>query len=296
MACLGSSLVGLSQPFSQLRHSQLALADLRVLLTCARVDAAPLAASLIEAGAHPLWAPTVRVAPLTDEALGVFDDSLMRLGEYDVIMFPDRHALDAVVSRGTTLADGDKQMFNLMLRASSVEVAAAGALSTQIATALDAPATIVPLQPTPDSMAASVQQLKPNARVLLPTADVHSEMPERSALTAALEASGAVVTQVAAYELTDVPPSEANEYVELRLLSLGDVDALLVGSAAEARSLCKVLQALSADVKALPLVAALGQDTATAARAAGLDVGVTVDDCAGFACCIDNGSDEHKDL
>ena len=122
--CGGAAALSMLSPFSMLRHSQLALADRRVLVTAPRIDAGPLAAALIQAGAHPLWRPTVRIAPLAEDAVGELDECIMRLSDYDVLLLSNRHALDAVVARGTALADGDSEVFRLMLRASAAEIAA----------------------------------------------------------------------------------------------------------------------------------------------------------------------------
>lgn len=283
--CGGAAALSMLSPFSMLRHSQLALADRRVLVTAPRIDAGPLAAALIEAGAHPLWRPTVRIAPLAEDAVGELDECIMRLSDYDVLLLSNRHALDAVVARGTALADGDSEVFRLMLRASAAEIAATGPLSTRVQATLGTPATVVPFDSTPEGMATALSQLRPEAAVLVPAPTARS--PELDALTAALEQSGASVTRTAAYELLEDVPSTSGAgggqpCVELGLLPAGQVDAICVGSAAEVRGLSNALVVAGFADVALPLVVAVGQEAADAAESAGLQIGVVVDERGGL--------------
>lgn len=132
------------QPFSLLSHSQLVLADRRILVTAPRIEAGPLAAALIEAGARPIWYPTVRISPLSDGDLELLDDSLMRLAEFDVILLPTRHAIDAVALRGTKLADGDASVLTTMMEASCIDIATFGALSRHMTRELGLTASVVP--------------------------------------------------------------------------------------------------------------------------------------------------------
>ncbi|KAL1521588.1 hypothetical protein AB1Y20_021247 [Prymnesium parvum] len=274
MAWLLSGCIALSSPFAQLRHSQLALADKRILITAPRVDAAPLVATLLEAGAHPLWCPTVRVEPLSDEEATDLDDALMRISEYDVLLLADRHALDAVAARGTALADGNKEVFTRMLRGAAVDVATAAALSNSVALGLGTPATVIPFDSSAEGMAHALALLRPNARVVLPTPHAAAPVPEVEALVAALESSGASVSQRPAYKLADVTRS-ALQSVEFGLLKGGGVDAVCVGSAQEVHGLCEALG--SATGQELPFLAVMGKEAVHAAERAGLSVGAEVD-------------------
>jgi len=76
-----------------LKDSLLPLAGKRVLVTSPRVDAAPLTAALVSAGARPLWWPLVEVAPLPEAELETLDDVIMRLPEHSAITLISRHAV-----------------------------------------------------------------------------------------------------------------------------------------------------------------------------------------------------------
>eukprot|EP00967_Tisochrysis_lutea_P021925 scaffold24967_cov26-Tisochrysis_lutea.AAC.1 len=86
-------LAALMVPTVQLGDSVLALAGQRLALTCARVHAAPLAATLVEAGGRPLWWPLVSAAPLREEQLSTLDELIMRLPEYSTVAFLCDHAV-----------------------------------------------------------------------------------------------------------------------------------------------------------------------------------------------------------
>ena len=148
-----------AQPFSLVRHSQLALADRRVLLTAPRVEVGPLSRALIEAGARPIWYPAVRISPLSENEAAGLDDALMRLTDYDVLLITTRHALDAIAQRGTMLGDGDASVLEMMLRASGVEVATIGSLATAVSRSLRSPATVVPYDTGASGMADLLEQV-----------------------------------------------------------------------------------------------------------------------------------------
>ena len=200
-ALLISSACAALVPFPIVRESQLPLSGKRVLVAAPRAVAAPLAAALIAAGARPLWSQCVVTEPLDEESLGKLDDALLRLTEYDLLLLLSRDAVDAIVQRGLLLSDSSEDVLRLMLRASDVEIAALGPAALHLSATLKLPAGAVPVDPTPDGLAAVLSALgtvRAGSRVLVPTyADTCAPEPPYCAYGLRAPASCALYVPVA---------------------------------------------------------------------------------------------------
>lgn len=82
------------------------------LLTSTGCDAGKLASVLVEAGARPVWMPTVRYMPLPEAGVGApsespglasLDVALLELKSFDVVAFASRNALYGFLERMETL-------------------------------------------------------------------------------------------------------------------------------------------------------------------------------------------------
>jgi hypothetical protein len=181
LGLLLSSACAALVPFPIVRESQLPLSGKRVLVAAPRAVAAPLAAALIAAGARPLWSQCIITEPLDEESLGQLDDALLRLTEYDLLLLLSRDAVDAVVQRGLLLSDSSEDVLRLMLRASNAEIAALGPAALHLSATLKLAAGAVPVDPTPDGLAAVLSALgtvQAGSRVLVPTyADTYAPEP-----------------------------------------------------------------------------------------------------------------------
>jgi len=256
-------------PLGPVRESALPLAGKRVLLLSSRVDAAPFASRLVEAGARPIWCPAVRVDPLDDYS--DLDDALMRLAEYDVLVTFSTQSIDAIAGRFLSLADGSLDVVRAMLEASNVEIGALGSDALHMRGALGVPATIVPIEPSARALASTLADLghvHPGARVLVASSQGCSpliEPPEGIAsFLAQLASSGAEVDRVPTHELrvTD----DASRSAELGLLTTSQIDAVIVTTLEEAAA--GVLGGEHWPLDKPPLVVALGDDAAEATREA----------------------------
>ena len=244
-------------PFPIVRESQLPLSGKRVLVAAPRAVAAPLAAALIAAGARPLWSQVVVTEPLDEASLGQLDDALLRLTEYDLLLLLSRDAVDAVVQRGLLLSDSSEDVLRLMLRASGVELAALGPAALHLSATLGLAAGAVPVDPTPDGLAALLSALgtvRAGSRVLVPTARMRAPLCDSPVVRACIErlrADGCEVELVEAYGQRVAKADELQVERNLLLHEAGTVDAVCLCSALDAQGLALVLGA-EAEAAAAP--------------------------------------------
>ena len=286
MALVALSLT-VPRPFPLVSHSQLPLSGRRVLVTAPRLEAAPLLEALVQAGARPQWRAAVDILPLAEADYAPFDEELMRLTDYQLLMLPTRHAVDAVTQRSQNL--GDASVLALMLRASSVEIATPGSLAAYVAEQLQTAPSIVPVDSSPRGFAEVLSQLDilvEGCRVLLPAPE--PVQPEHSALRKALEEQGAAVESVAAYraesELAETDSVESE--LELASLARGELDAVCLSSPQEARALCAAVRQCCPGAT-LPLVLAIGSDTENVVRELGIDGALVVDARGGIDAAVE---------
>ena len=221
------------------------LAGVRIVVTRPREHAGLLVRGLEEHGADAVVVPLIAIEPLPDDA------ELLRLvarGHHDWIVFTSANAVRAVAS----------QLPRMRARFAAVGPATAASLRE-----LGLEPAFVPDRFEAGEIARGLEPLQ-GARVLLP----QSEIAEPT-LADELRARGATVEVAEAYR-TVVREPGADELAALR-----GADAVLLASGSAARSLARLGEAGNA------LVVCIGPTTASAAREAGLRVGLVAEEATG---------------
>jgi uroporphyrinogen-III synthase len=264
------------------RDSALALGDKRILLTSPRTEAAPLASALLKAGGRPMWAPAVRIEPLTDPSS--LDDMLMRLAEYDVLVALCPHSIDSMAARWLSLSDGSTEVMQAMLMASKLEIAAIGTDALRFRREIGVPATVAPIEHSTRALAETLRglgHLGSGARLLVATGKIAPSGDGTSSPVS--DPPAAVASFLHAVDGADrmdthriVPTSRADLATEVDALASGAVDAVCVGSADELRSLLAACECnddgaggdtcSSWPTTSPPTLLTLGEETAAAAR------------------------------
>lgn len=234
-----------SAPMMEQRPTRmLPLADQRVLLTGHRSSSAPrLAARLAEKGARPLFMPTVTFEPCAESAFAPLDEALLRLPDYDVVCLPFSDAVRALRDRTAAFVGFDSKTAVQLL--AGVRIASTAGNAALVKELLGVSASVVPPDPSLSGLAAALEGLslaRSGAKVLclLPVYVGMAEPPAVSRFVAQLEATGAVVTRVAA--CIAAPPDLASVEVELGLLRAGSIDALVLSSGSEVEGLWRLLR------------------------------------------------------
>lgn len=243
----------------------------RVILTRAKEQSAEWVRVLESRGAEVLLLPAVRIAQ--PETWSLLDRELLRLHEFDWVLFTSRNAVRFVAERLGEL---------------SCALGSPGAPTTRVAAVGEATAEairkkgwhvdcVAPSQ-TGDSLAHELRESLAGRRVLLPRSDRADDR-----LPIALEQHKAKVREVVAY-LT-LAPESLDPAISDRLRS-GDVDWVVFASPSAFHNLshaigAKELAALSTRVHFL----AIGPTTAKAVREAGAQVELeaTTPDAEGIA-------------
>lgn len=245
-----------------------ALAGRTVLLPRGAERAAPLAATLREAGARVLVSPAIERAPVDDTA--AVDDALARLadGRFAWVVVTSVNAIDELTAsaarRGTTLADV----------AASARWAAVGPATRR---ALEAAGITVDLEPAENSArglvtafaaasgtrAAAAGWPEDAKGVLLPQGDLAAPT-----MTDGLRDLGYAPHVVTVYRTVahDLAPEVVDAW------RAGEVDVVVLTSGSVAREISRQLEPRD-DVAAV----AIGEPTARAARAVGLRLDAVAD-------------------
>lgn len=241
------------------------LAGVRVVVTRARDQAAPLVAALRAAGAEPVECPTIRVEDPADR--GPLDRALARAadGRYDWVVFTSPNAVRRVFDRLGRLGMAPDRL-------GTARVAAVGAGTAR---ALEGAGVRVDLVPERALGEALVEALGlagvAGARVLYPKGDL-----ARDAVPDGLAAAGATVDAVEAYRT--VPETGCDPRARERIRG-GEVDVLTFASPSSVRNLIGSLGGDSGAVRSVPAVC-VGPVTAAAARELGFHVGAVADDAS----------------
>jgi len=221
----------------------------RIVITAPRQYAAKLGAALLEAGAQPIWLPTIATVALKDaKHLRQLDAALSNLGVFRHIAFTSRSGIEAVVARlADTRHGGDR-------RAAAVELGSCGA--TLWALGADGGAlTDLGIKDVQTPNEASTQGLvrelvargeADGAAVLCPVPHVETPLKEPVVVPRfleALEAAGVTATRVPAY-LTEAATVDAAHFLDAAFPRDGaGVDAIAFSSTAEAQGLQHLLTA-----------------------------------------------------
>jgi len=234
---------------------RLPLLGWRVLVTRSAEQAGPLAAALRRAGAEPVLAPMIRIAPLPPTP--ALEAALASLGRYDAILLTSANAARVFAGRA---------------REQGVDLARVGAavLCVGPATAAAARAAGLPARALPrgrydaEGLLAALHEALPPAgrRFLVPGAAA-----ARETLPAGLRAAGAEVDAVALYR---TEPAAAEADALRARLAAGALDALTFTSPSTVKHFLAILDAAGREAARRCLVAAIGPVTEKALREAGL--------------------------
>lgn len=248
---------------SRIAHDRtLPLAGLKILVTRPRDQADELMDALRRAGAEPVSAPTIRIAPASDPA--ALDEAVRRLvgGAFEWVVFTSANAVDAVGDCIEEIGDGAGI-------AEQCKVAAVGAATAARLTARGIRVDVVPDQFDGAAVLATLRSVGVDgARVLLPFGNLAG-----TELEDGLRTAGAEVERIEAYRT--VPETELDPAVRAQIESRA-IDVALFASPSSVRNLAALLGGDSAALLG-SAVACVGPVTAAAAREHGLRVDVVAD-------------------
>ncbi|WP_449278066.1 uroporphyrinogen-III synthase [Leucobacter sp. GX24907] len=218
---------------------------------------ARVAEQIRERGGEPVIIELLRIAPPRDSR--PLEDAVAHWngGHFDWLVITSANGADAFADAGGRHRDGS--------RIAAVGPATAAALERR------------GLQPdlVPDTrysgsgiVAAILDAVPRAASFLLPVSEIASETVERE-----LRESGHRVQRVDAYRTIDVAPDAATmrRVTTMQRATSGGIDAILVTSGSAARAITRHLTSLLPDPTAssAPMLAAIGEPTASALQAAG---------------------------
>lgn len=219
------------------------LRDVRVAITAPYPYLPRLAAQLHAVEARPICMPTVTTRLLPEGERDALEDAVLRLCDYDLVVFPSRNAVLSFADVLNSFApDGNG---SVALRASGVKLAALGADAHAVKDCLQCTVDYVPPNATPEGLVDLLEEdlVWEGRSVLVPIPTV-SGIPEPPVVPNFLEALrtrvGCKVFPVAAYITEPVSRQSIGTEIEL-LLRKGTIAAIVFSSTAEAIALRRVL-------------------------------------------------------
>ena len=225
----------------------------RVLVTRPAHQAGDFAARLWEAGAEPILAPTIEIAPPPD--LAAARDAAARVREYAWIVFTSRNGVDAFFDRLGELGR-DARAFG------DVRIAAIGPKTAAALTARGVRADLVPAEYVNEAVAeALLARTAPGDRVL-----IYRAREAREILPETLRAHGRSADVVAAYETRTVRDAELPDKTARADVVTFTSSSTVTGFVRNVPDAARLL--------ATKTVAAIGPVTARTARDAGIRVDV----------------------
>lgn len=256
---------------------ELPLQGERVMFTTPRHYAGKLSSVLVQAGARPVWMPTVRYVPLpeTNTMASQLDVALLDIASFDIVGFTSRYAMQGFWERMKTLYGGMVGALRALDDA-RVKFATTPALVRELRESL------VSLKS--DRILASDQGAADLSDVLGSTAsgasvlcitpafeELEDPKPLNQTLSK-LSARGLDVTRAPAYLVCAGDP---NFYkAELEGLMRGDIDVLGLTSSLEVQGLRHMLGDQLKEIPVSTSVIGNGKETALDAAALGLDMTV----------------------
>jgi uroporphyrinogen III methyltransferase/synthase len=205
-------------------------------------------------GAQPVLLPTIEILPPEDWS--IVDQALLRLGEYDWLIFTSTNGVESLLNRLWSLGQDARCLGHLKL-------AAIGPATAETLHRFHLRADVVPESFRAEALADALKHLVAGQRVLWAGAN-----RGRDVLPKELEAAGAQVEKLVVYQNRDaseVPP-ESRE-----LLEAGEVDWIALSSPSIARNLKALIgPAALAHVGDKTRIASISPVTTAAAREAGL--------------------------
>ncbi len=222
-----------------------------------------MADRLLELGADPVEAPTIRIEPPED--YGALDAACEDISSYDWLVFTSVNGVDAFMSR---LLDGSRDVRSL----GSVRLCAIGPATAARLTRHGLRADLIPSEHRAEALFDALQQIDELAgkRFLLPRADLAREV-----LATSLERAGAHVTEVTAYRTVLAGGGRDRGPDVYRMLLEQEIDVVTFTSASTVRNFVKILGSGPAvDLLRTTLVASIGPITAEAAEELGIETAI----------------------
>jgi uroporphyrinogen III methyltransferase / synthase len=227
----------------------------RVVVTRPRAQAKKLVGLLLEAGAEPVFLPTIRIEPVTPDAEG--EEALRSVAEHDGVIFTSANAVHRLLD----------ELSRLGLDTSALAAPRLVAVGSATARALSARGVEPDLVPERFSVEAVVEALGEagirGRRFLYPCARV-----TRPTLHEAVPALGGTLVEVVLYETVGARPGDAPIPKEL---SDGSIDAVTFMSPSAVHGFFAALGAEQArEVLAAAAAVAIGPTTEAALREEGV--------------------------
>ena len=227
----------------------------RVVVTRPREQAAEFVSLLLELGAEPVEAPTIRIAPPEDPA--PLDEACGIAPTFDWIVFTSTNGVDAFMER-LLAGPGDVRSLG------GVQLCAVGPATAARLADYQLKVDLMPAEYHADAVADMLREHVRGARVLLPRANL-----ARASLPGALRDAGADVVDVVAYQTVPAPSGDVDVY---KMLLEQEIDVVTFTSASTVRNFVKLIgDEPAVDLLRTTLVASIGPITADAARQLGID-------------------------
>ena len=251
------------------------LFGLRVLVTRARAQSAEMLRALRSAGAEPVVAPMIQLAPPEDPAeLDAAIDALIAGRSYDAVVFASGNAVRFLCARARARG--------VAIDGVTARVICGGPVTAAAALEEGLP---VPLVPRAAAGAGDAETLLEEIERALPPAGLHFLLPRsqigRDVLLEGLRSAGAQTSAVTAYQ-TLPPPSGVGAGLSEQLRS-GALGVVSFTSPSTVRNLCDRLDEAGRGALAEAVIAAVGPTTADACRKAGLEPAVVPSRPGGLA-------------
>jgi len=230
------------------------LKNKRILITRPKERAKEFAELLTAEGAQPIFFPVIQISPLNDTSH--IDNTLCNIANYDWLIFTSVHAVEAIFARLHALEIVIPNQLHIAVVGTQTEVSLAKH---------GIKADFIPTEYSAESIADGLGKDISSKRVLLPQSNLSHDT-----LTKNLHSAGATVDDVIAYHTFRAKP-EPEAIHSLR----SGVDIITFASPSSVSGFVDVLTENNLDIHNLPnnpLIACIGQVTASAVKDVGLQV------------------------
>jgi uroporphyrinogen III methyltransferase/synthase len=229
----------------------------RIVITRPRAQAEEFAHALIAEAAQPIFFPVIEIAPLDNYS--VLDSALLKLEQYDWVIFTSIHGVDSFFKR--------LEFLDINHVPAGLRIAAIGPKTALCLSMHGVAADFVPNEYTAEVILPGLGEDVSGERFLLPQSDLAREF-----LAKEIRSAGGLVDEVVAYHTRTAHPDPS----AVETLRSG-VDVITFASPSSVKSFMNVLVECGLDASDFPgnpLIACIGPVTASAVREAGLPVHV----------------------